>query len=77
MGYMLRNTQVFYCIGFSLINVPFYTMEVKHKVCKNLHMIMGEIGPVELELIFTIIYGMVGLVGADIFDKGLCDITGL
>jgi len=40
-------------------------------------MIMGEIGPVEVELLFTIIYMSVGIFGSDSFNVGLCDIAGL
>ncbi|CDW75744.1 choline ethanolaminephosphotransferase 1 [Stylonychia lemnae] len=77
IGYMLRNDQVFYCISFSLINLPFYTMELKHKVCSNLHMIMGEIGPVELELVFTILFAFVGFQGSEIFEGTLCSFFGM
>jgi len=52
-------------------------MEMKHKICSSLHMIMGEIGPVEVELLFTIIYMSVGIFGSDSFNVGLCDIAGL
>eukprot|EP00347_Sterkiella_histriomuscorum_P006704 403351756 len=69
IGYMLRLETPLWMCAFSLINVPFYSMEIKHTVCRHFKMIIGEIGPVELELVFTIIFGLTGSVfGIEVFD---------
>lgn len=62
------------CVG--LINLPMYTMEVKFIVCNNLKMIIGELGPVELELIFSIIMIASGMWGVEKYDITLSEYFG-
>ena len=53
-------------------------MEIKHCICKNLQLIIGEIGPVEVELIYSVIFLGTGTVwGSACFDKTLAELTGL
>ena len=45
------------------LNVGFFGMEIKHKVCKNLVMIVGEISAVEIELFLSSILVSCGIFG--------------
>lgn len=61
-----------------MVNVPFYAMEIRHQTCKNLTLIVGEIGPVEAELIFSTLFFLTGAVfGGDSVDQTLALATGL
>ena len=71
----LGNTWWLYIIG--IINLPMYSMELKHLVCKNLKMIIGELGPVENELIFSLIYILSGFWGADLYENKIGILLGL
>lgn len=52
-------------------------MEIRHTICRHFKMIIGEIGPVEVELVFTLIFGFTGAVfGVEVFDKQLNDLFG-
>ena len=57
---MLRLDSPAWMIGFGLVNVPFYSMEIRHTICRHFNMKMGEVGPIEVELIFALIFGVVG-----------------
>jgi hypothetical protein len=48
-----------------MINVVFYSMEMKFILCKNLTLIIGEIGPVEIELILSSVLVLGSVFGAD------------
>lgn len=50
---------------FLMANSVFYTMEMRHLLFGSLDMIIGEIGPVELELLISSIMIGTGLVGSD------------
>lgn len=64
--------------SIGLVNVPFYAMEIRHYFFKDFMMIVGEVGPVEVELIYTIIFLISGLgCGGDYYDRTFTDITGL
>jgi len=53
-------------------------MEIRHCYCKDIIMIVGEIGPVEVELIYAIIFALSGgYFGADAYGKTLAQVTGL
>ena len=60
----------------SLINVPFYSMEIKFCVVRNLKLIIGEIGPVEVELFTGILFFLGGYLGLDVFEQSIADLTG-
>ena len=71
-GYMLRLEPGIWMLGIGIVNVPFYSMEIKHCLCRNFNMIIGEMGPVELELVVSLIFlGSGGIWGCDVFDKTL------
>jgi hypothetical protein len=43
-------------------------MEIRHKILKNLSMTVGEIGPVEVELVYSIIFFVSGaVIGTDVY----------
>jgi len=48
-----------------MTNLVFYTMEMKYVICKSLKIIVGEIGPVELELIIASILIISGYFGTE------------
>ncbi len=50
---------------FLMTNLVFYTMEMKYVICKSLKIIVGEIGPVELELIIASILIISGYFGTE------------
>ena len=63
--------------GVLIIVLPFYTMVMQQAMCKNLVMIIGELGPVEVELIFSSILVCSGLVGVNVYNVTLGDAFGL
>ena len=70
IGYMLRVEPGFWILSVGLVNVPFFAMEIRHSFCKEFVMIVGEIGPVEVELIYSVLFFMTGAVlGGDFFDR--------
>jgi len=78
IAYMLRLEpyQVLLCVG--MVNVPFYAMEMKHILCKDLKIIIGEIGPVEVEVIFSAIFLFSGgIMGIEQYDAPLGSAIGL
>lgn len=78
IGYMLRIEPGIGLFSIGLVNVPFFAMEIRHCFCKDIVMIVGEIGPVEVELIYSLIFLFAGAVsGCDVFDKSLADVTGI
>lgn len=78
LGYMLRVDSPKWIISVAVVNLPFYSMEIRHCLCRHFKMIIGEIGPVELELIFTIILVLSGGVfGCDVYESHLTQLTGL
>lgn len=77
IGYMLRLDSPIWYLSFTLVNVPFYSMEIRHTIMRNFNMIIGEIGPIELELIYTIIFLLSAIYGVDVYDRTLADMTGL
>lgn len=78
IGYMLRVEPGLWIFSIGLVNLPFYAMEIRHYYCKDFIMIVGDIGPVEVELIYTIILALSGAYfGADAYEKTLAQVTGL
>ena len=56
-----------------LANLIFYSMELKHKVQGKLTMVVGELGPVETELIITIIVICLGYFGNSMLQKSVAE----
>ena len=51
-----------------MINVTFYSMEMKYVMCRELNLNLGEIGPVEIELGITLLLISGGCLGVDYFQ---------
>ena len=78
IGYLLRVEPGFWLLSIALINVPFYSMEIRHCYFKDILMIVGELGPVEIEILYTLILFFTGAVfGGDAYEKSIGDLTGL
>ena len=61
-----------------MTNVVFYSMELKFILCKNLVLAVGEIGPVEVELILSLLYFFVGGFGhSDFLQQDMGQIFGI
>lgn len=70
LGFLLRIDSPKWMLSISMVNVPFYSMEIRHIICKKLNINIGEVGPVEVELIISLIFAFSGGVyGSDIYDK--------
>jgi phosphatidylglycerophosphate synthase len=65
LGYVFRFDNLLFELMFLMPNLIFYTMEMKYVICKNLKMIVGEIGPVEIELLMASICISAGYFGVD------------
>lgn len=52
VGYMLRLEPGLMLLCIGIVNIPFYTIEIKHIVCQNMKMIISEIGPVEGKILY-------------------------
>jgi hypothetical protein len=78
VGYLLKVEPGLMLLSIGLVNLPFYCMEIRHCFCKDFLMIVGEVGPVEVELIYSLIFlGTGTLFGGACFDRTLSDLTGL
>ena len=72
IGYLIRLEPSMWVVCIAIVNFPFYAMEIKHSFAKNFIMIMGEIGPVETELLYTIIFFVTGaFLGGDYYEQTL------
>ena len=77
LGYLFRLDSRFFELIFIMTNIVFYSMEMKYIMCKNLNMTVGEIGPVEIELIVTCILLTGSFFGADVFQLTLGSLWGI
>jgi len=77
-GYLMRFDNFFLEQILLMVNVVFHTMEMKYIMCKNLNLVVGEIGPVEMELILSTLYFVVGgCLGAGSLDSNLGELFGI
>jgi phosphatidylglycerophosphate synthase len=67
MGYIVKIPPGWLCLSYGLVNLPMYTMEMRFILAGNLKITAGngqfDIGPVELEMIFTTIFLMAAFFG--------------
>lgn len=69
LAYSFRFDNIYFESIFLFVNAVFYTMEMKFVICKNLHMIVGEIGPVEFELFLsTLIWSVAFFCGVEVYQ---------
>jgi len=57
IGYVFNLPPGLFCLAYCVINLPMYTMEIKHLITGKLSITAGsmDIGPVEIEVILTAI----------------------
>ena len=67
LGYLFRFDNLLFELMLLMVNIVFYSMEMKFILCKNLKLIVGEIGPVEIELIISTILVLGSYFGAAVF----------
>lgn len=60
IGYLVRVEPGIWMTSIAFVNVPFYSMEIRHIYFKDFVMIVGEMGPVEIELVYGIIFFITG-----------------
>ena len=60
-----------------LANLTFWAMEMRFILSKNLVMTVGELGPVEIELLLSVVLFFSGLFGVDSLQRPLGDIVDL
>jgi phosphatidylserine synthase len=65
VGYVFRFDNLLCETILTMPNVVFWTMEMKFILCKNLKMVVGEFGPVELEIVLALIVFLGGYLGTD------------
>jgi hypothetical protein len=72
-GYVLKATPGFMCLSYAAINFVNYSMEMAFIITGEFDQHAGEfdIGPVEIELILTVLFGLAGTFGYQIVDKKL------
>lgn len=77
LGYLFRFDCIWFELSFIMTNVVFYSMEMKYILCKNLNLNLGEVGPVEVELMFSVILGLGWWFGSDYYQQSLTEIFGI
>jgi hypothetical protein len=50
-------------LSYALINMPMYSMELKYILTGKLQITQGDFGPVELEVLFAIIFSLAAIFG--------------
>ena len=62
MGWIIGIPPGFLCLSYGLINLPMYTMEINFILTGTLTITAtDELGPVEMELIFSTIYTLAAI----------------
>lgn len=74
IGYLFRLDNLFFEMMIVMINIVFYSMEMKYILCKNLNLNLGEVGPVEVELGLTVILLLGYWFGSGIYQQTLFDL---
>jgi hypothetical protein len=68
VGYILKMPPGWLTLSYGLINMPMYSMEMKYIFTGTLTITQGEIGPVEIELLFAVIFGAAAIFGVSGMD---------
>lgn len=78
IGYLFRFENFFFEMLLVMTNIVFHSMEMKYILCRNLSLQVGEIGPVEMELILALLtFGIGGCLGAECMQANMGDVLGL
>jgi phosphatidylglycerophosphate synthase len=67
--WMIRPGPNYMVLLIGLVNLPFYCSELRHFVMNKLMMIVDELGPVEIEHIFSALVFFSGLSASNIYDS--------
>lgn len=67
-GYIVKMPPGWLTLSYGLINMPMYSMEMKHIFTGSLQITQGDVGPVEIELLFAIIFGLSAMFGVSGMD---------
>jgi hypothetical protein len=73
VGYIVKVPPGWSTLSYGLVNLPMYSMEIKHMLTNKLDIISSveDLGPVEIELIFFTIFSLAGLFGVSGVDNSL------
>jgi hypothetical protein len=73
MGYVMRVEPGWLCLSFALINCPMYSMEMQFIFTGKLSITAGDdgIGPVEIEVVLTVIYLLAAIYGIEVLDSSI------
>lgn len=77
VGYLFRFDNIVLEQVCILPNIVFYSMEMKFIMMKHLKITVGEIGPVEIELIATSLLMLGWYLGSEVFQSPISEITGI
>lgn len=77
LGYVFRFDSRLVEFMLIMVNIVFYSMEMKFLMMKDLKLVIGEIGPVEVELSLTIGYFCAYYFGTDGLQKTLGESLGV
>lgn len=74
-GYILKAKPGLMCLSFATINYTAYSMEMAFIITGSFDQHAGEfdIGPVEIELILTVLFGLAGVFGYQGVDRGVSE----
>mmetsp|Transcript_9364 Transcript_9364/g.15801 ORF Transcript_9364/g.15801 Transcript_9364/m.15801 type:complete len:415 (+) Transcript_9364:39-1283(+) len=78
MGYVMKMEPGWLCLSFGLINLPMYSMETKFIFTGKLSITAGGdgLGPVEIELLFFLVFLTCGIFGVSGLGKPVADLVG-
>lgn len=66
--WMIRPASNTALLVFGLTNLPFCTTEMRHYAINKLQFVVDELGPVEIELIFSLLIGFSGLAVEPVYN---------
>ena len=69
VGYIVAFDNKWWELIFFYLNICFYGMEIRYKICKALVMLVGEISSVEIEIMISLIFIFGGIYGGDGLQK--------
>jgi hypothetical protein len=75
--WMIQPGPTVWLMLIGLINLPFHTMEIRFYITKKLVLIVGDVGPVEVETIFSTIFILSGLADYDVYNISLAHTFGI
>ena len=73
VGYIVQVPPGWLCLSFGLINLPQYSFEMKFVLSGDLQITSGnfDVGPIEMEMIYTIIFLLAAIFGTTGIEKSI------